>query len=61
MTYDELIETINSYTIRDDYPIAEFIRRAESYLRTVAKHYLAEKVVALPVTGNTVTVALSLN
>lgn len=52
MTYDELIETVKSYTIRDDAPITGFIRRAETYLRTIAKHYLAEQAVTLPVASN---------
>ncbi|MFD1326751.1 phage adaptor protein [Mycoplana ramosa] len=51
MTYDELLETIESYTIRDDAPITSFIRRAETYLRTITKHYLAEKTVLLNVTN----------
>lgn len=54
MTYDELLSTIESYTIRDDAPIDSFIRRAESYLRTVTKHYLAEKTVVLPIVADTV-------
>lgn len=49
MTYDELLETINSYTIRDDAPIISFIRRAETYLRTIAKHYLSETTATLTV------------
>lgn len=49
MTYDELLSTITSYTIRDDAPIEVFLRRAESYLRPVTKHYLSEKSVLLPV------------
>lgn len=49
MTYDELIETINSYTIRTDAPIVGFIRRAESYLRTIAKHYLSEITASIAV------------
>lgn len=54
MTYDEFLSTIESYTIRDDAPIDSFIRRAESYLRTVTKHYLAEKTVVLPIVADTV-------
>lgn len=50
MTYDELLETVSSYTIRDDAPITSFIRRAETYLRTVAKHYLSETSATLTVT-----------
>jgi hypothetical protein len=49
MTYEELLSTIESYTIRNDAPIESFIRRAESYLRTIAKHYLSEKIVTLTV------------
>jgi hypothetical protein len=52
MTYDELIETINSYTIRDDAPIQGFIKRAETSLRTIVKHYLAEKTVVLSIVDN---------
>lgn len=58
MTYDELLSTITSYTIRDDAPIESFIRRAETYLRTVTKHYLAEKSVVLPVVSGTVLLPL---
>jgi hypothetical protein len=53
MTYDELLETVNSYTIRTDAPVVGFIRRAESYLRTITKHYLSEITVSLPVTDLT--------
>lgn len=53
MTYDELISTINSYIIRTDAPIPEFIRRAESQLRVMARHYLSEKTAVLSVTDNT--------
>lgn len=49
MTYDEFIEVIESHVIRDDAPITSFIRRAETNLRPIAKHYLAEKVVTVPV------------
>jgi hypothetical protein len=49
MTYDELLSTIQSYTIRDDAPIEGFIKRAETYLRTIVRHYLSEQVVSLPV------------
>lgn len=49
MTYDELLETIESYTVRDDYPLQSFLKRSESYLRTVAKHYLSEQAISLPV------------
>ena len=49
MTYDELLETITSYTIRDDIPITTMIRLAEAALRPITKHYLAQKVAVLPV------------
>ncbi|WP_313199922.1 hypothetical protein [Rhizobium sp.] len=55
MDYDSFIATIQSYTIRDDAPIDSFIRRAESYLRTVTKHYLAEKTVVLPIDVGAIT------
>ncbi|WP_276118289.1 phage adaptor protein [Pararhizobium qamdonense] len=55
MTYDEFIEQIDSYTIRTDAPIAAFITRAESSLRTIVKHYLAEKTVTLNVAANRAT------
>lgn len=51
MTYDELLATITSYTIRTDAPIDSFLKRSETYLRTVAKHYLSEKDISLPVVG----------
>jgi hypothetical protein len=54
LDYDTLISTITSYTIRDDAPIEIFMRRAESYLRTVTKHYLAEKTVVLPLVDGVV-------
>ncbi|AWI60349.1 hypothetical protein AB395_00005172 (plasmid) [Sinorhizobium fredii CCBAU 45436] len=47
MTYDELIETIESYTIRDDIPVTTMIRLAEAALRPITKHYLSEKTVTL--------------
>lgn len=43
MTYDELLETITSYTIRDDIPVTTMIRLAEAGLRPITKHYLSEK------------------
>lgn len=49
MTYDELLSTVKSYTIREDAPITGFMRRAETYLRIVVRHYLAEKTVVLSV------------
>lgn len=49
MTYEELLETIQNYIIRDDAPVESFIRRAETSLRTVARHYLSEKAVKLTV------------
>ncbi|GCA50634.1 hypothetical protein KGO5_03081 [Sinorhizobium sp. KGO-5] len=47
MTYDELLETITSYTIRDDIPVTTMIRLAEATLRPIAKHYLSEKTETL--------------
>jgi hypothetical protein len=58
MTYDELLYTINDFVIRPDAPIESFIRRAETYLRTVTKHYLAEKSLVLPVVSGTVLLPL---
>lgn len=57
MTYDEFLSTIESYTIRQiaDMPFEGFVRRAESYLKTVAKHYLAEKTVVLPIDVGAIT------
>lgn len=51
MTYDELLETITSYTIRDDIPVTTMIRLAEGTLRPIAKHYLSEKTETLFVVG----------
>ncbi|MDX0193240.1 hypothetical protein GOC06_07020 [Sinorhizobium meliloti] len=53
MTYDDFIATINSLTVRTDAPIPTFISLAEDSLRTVTKHYLAEKTVTLSVVDNT--------
>ncbi|RVO54942.1 hypothetical protein [Sinorhizobium meliloti] len=47
MTYDELLETITSYTIRDDIPVTTMVRLAEATLRPIAKHYLSEKTATL--------------
>lgn len=47
MTYDELLETITSHTIRDDIPVTTMIRLAEGTLRPITKHYLAEKTETL--------------
>ncbi|RVK79367.1 hypothetical protein CN157_09270 [Sinorhizobium meliloti] len=47
MTYDELLETITSYTIRDDIPVTTMIRLAEATLRPITKHYLSEKTETL--------------
>lgn len=57
MSYDEFLSTIESYTIRQiaDMPFDGFVRRAESYLRSVTKHYLAEKTVVLPVDVGAIT------
>lgn len=49
MTYDELLDTVTSYTIRDDLPVTTFIKLAEATLRPIAKHYLAEKIATLTV------------
>ncbi|WP_455918662.1 phage adaptor protein [Ensifer canadensis] len=49
MTYDELIDNVLSYTVRDDVPVSTMIRIAEASLRPITKHYLSEKVVTLPV------------
>ena len=49
MTYDAFLTHILSLCVRDDAPIETFIRRSESYLRTVTKHYLSEQTVTLPV------------
>jgi hypothetical protein len=49
MTYAEFIDIIASLTIRTDAPITSFIKRAEASLRPIAKHYLSEKVVTLPI------------
>ncbi|AYD00918.1 hypothetical protein [Neorhizobium sp. NCHU2750] len=56
MTYDEFLSTIESYTIRsiNDMPFDGFVRRAESYLRTVTKHYLAETTVVLPIVAGAI-------
>lgn len=50
MTYDELVSTVLSYTIREDIPVAQIIRVAEANLRPVVKHYLAEKTAVLTLT-----------
>lgn len=50
MTYDELLETVASYTIRDDIPVTTMIRLAEATLRPIAKHYLSEKTATNTVT-----------
>ena len=50
MSYDELIELIQTYTIRTDIPVEMLMRLAEASLRPIAKHYLAEKTVTLTVT-----------
>ncbi|MGH0331026.1 phage adaptor protein [Sinorhizobium meliloti] len=47
MTYDELLETITSYTIDDSVPVTTMIRVAEAALRPIAKHYLSEKTETL--------------
>jgi hypothetical protein len=52
MNYDQILQTISDYTIRDDAPIEGFIKRAETTLRTIVKHYLAEKTVTLTVIDN---------
>lgn len=49
MTYDDFIAIIEGLTIRTDAPITAFIKRAEAHLRPIAKHYLSEKVVTLPI------------
>ena len=53
MTYDEFLATIKEYTIRDDAPISGFIRRSETFLRTIIRHYLSEKTVTLSVVDST--------
>ncbi|AYD01738.1 hypothetical protein [Neorhizobium sp. NCHU2750] len=57
MTYDEFLSTIESYTIRSisDMPFDGFVQRAESYLRSVTKHYLAEKTVILRIDVGAIT------
>ncbi|MCK3776215.1 hypothetical protein MZK49_05660 [Ensifer sesbaniae] len=50
MTYDELISTVYSYTIREDIPVTTMIRLAEANLRPLTKHYLGEKTAVLTVT-----------
>ncbi|MCM2433215.1 phage adaptor protein [Agrobacterium rosae] len=49
MTYQEFLALIKSYTIRDDAPITSFILRAESHLRPIVRHYLAEKTIVLSI------------
>ncbi len=51
MTYEELLDHVRSFTIRDDAPITAFIARAESNLQTIIRHYLSEKTVKLTVVG----------
>ncbi|KAA3511611.1 phage adaptor protein [Agrobacterium rosae] len=52
MTYQEFLALIKSYTIRDDAPIISFILRAESHLRPIVRHYLAEKTIVLSITDD---------
>lgn len=49
MTYQEFLDLIKSYTIRDDAPIKSFVLRAESHLRPIVRHYLSEETVVLSV------------